>query len=131
MTKLERAVAELRADLERHEGGLVKVFADQLEAVLDALEDKPALVANPIRVNPKELVSVPKDPYELFKNYDGLWLLGLTVKSTKKVSVYPSLEVGTPGMVMGYNENTRFVYRVKFEEYGTVSMAYDEIGLSI
>lgn len=36
--KLARAIKDLRADLNRDKGGLVKVFGDQLSLVLDALE---------------------------------------------------------------------------------------------
>lgn len=130
--KLERAVADLRADLDRHEGGLVKVFADQLEAVLDALEGKPDLT---VQVNPKDVhvslreVSVVEDPYANYKDYNGLWLLGLTVKLSKPVNVYPSLAVGTFGRIMGYNYGNQYAYRVKFEGYTTVNMSDDEIEL--
>lgn len=133
--KLTRAIADLRADLARDKGGLVRVFADQLEAVLDALEDKPDLV---VKVDPKIVVSVPKeedtfdigDLYASFKDYNGLWLLGLTVKATKKVTAYPSIEAGTEGMVVGYNHNSRYIYRVKFDAYyNPVNMAHDEIEL--
>ncbi len=132
-SKLERAVADLRADLARDKGKLVRVFADQLEAVLDALEDKPDLI---VKVDPKVVVSVPKpdpkpkDPYRHFKDYNGMWLLGLTVKVAKKITAYPGIKVGTEGMVVGYNHNSRYIYRVKFDEYfNTVNIAHDEIEL--
>lgn len=116
----------------RDKGGLVRVFGDQLTTVLDALEhnaleDKPVLT---VKVNPKVVVDVPIDPYKGFKDYNGLWLLGLTVKAAKKITAYPSIKVGTEGMILGYNRNSRYIYRVKFDaHYNPVNMTHDEIEL--
>jgi hypothetical protein len=120
-SKVQRAVTDLRADLARHEGGLVRVFADQLEAVLDALEGAPVVEPEP------EVVESFDD---LFKDANGLWLLGLMVKTTKKVHAYPSLEIGTKGMVTGYNHNSSYIYRVQVADFATVSLARDEVTLN-
>ena len=50
--KLARAIKDLRADLNRDKGGLVKVFGDQLSLVLDALED--TIPAEPVDTDIRE-----------------------------------------------------------------------------
>jgi hypothetical protein len=122
MTKLERAVADLRADLGRDKGGLVKVFADQLEAVLDALEGAPV-------VEPEAEIRVVESFDDLFKDKNGRYFIGINVRCTKKLDAYPSVQIGDEGVVVRHNYNSRYVYGVRFEgfAYTNVNVTSDEI----
>ena len=82
--KLQRAIADLRVDVARNKGGLVRVFADQLTTVLDALEETmPEPVDDVIREGNRVVIVDYTMDGSIRNGMEG------TVKKVKNTSNYP------------------------------------------
>lgn len=103
-SKLQRAIADLRVDVARNKGGLVRVFADQLTTVLDALEDERVLT---VKVSPKNVVSVPQSWDNVIREGDRVVITDYSVEG--------NLRDGMEGTVK-WVTNSQFPYRVLVDE---------------